>query len=1014
MTQLIPSTNKLSSRSIILSLLVLLSIFCFQFAESSYAQRLPLKQPEPTDPEPFDPGIKPNPEKEYGRAADKMNVRSETHIGCRVKNYSFTSEKTDACINDGSDEYHIMLDQFVKMPGESKGFVDIPRAASKFVADEDDTFVAITFSAMSYVGKVENEPLEIRVLVDGVVAEPGEITLMSGANPVITAPSQSFTFFTKVDKGIHTVQAQYSTEFITGSSSYLRNASIKISTGLDTREGESISGDGATKLQIIDSNAWKPIAGADHTFVMPAGAEAAITFSSVIRMEQGDFILLRAVVDNGAFELYPAEVTLAGRMYHTEARSVTFNSEELPPGGHTVKFEWRSSLTDEIAIGEMESWSIIVQTRINDSKEIFFDVVSQYDNASSTDVYFQDIPNLVTHVDVDEVSDIAVTFSGELYGPGAIFIAPTIDGSVDFEQEVILHYPYISYQNDDFDNPISNNTGVGSYTFALKDVLPKAGGREIGVAFRVAQAGVSTDPAGYISHATLTVDKKLRVGPDLAVGPNMGRASKKYESIIEPVYGTRDVLTIVIDPEILDDDVQTKFKEEVDDSLNGGFMSAKDYYFVNSGGRLKLNKAGTLGIYHADNAGDITNDTNYYLDSTNFDCDDGATYKGGSDALHAEALLQAEDEFDFASYDKNNDGKLVPIELAIVVVIPRDTNGGSSIMTSFKPYCDGDDFEVDGVKITETVHLNMRYQSGGLTQEQKTDNMMTASHELAHHLLGLDDIYGRYKGVYDGVKFNPLLPFQKDCPDTLPPGQDCQNRYVNTAPHMISLMTYKTGQDEATPHLMGFHKLHLGWVTPVVLEEEEEYELYDVKLTEKVFILPRRFDTGLEYALLETRFRDLSALAPLYEYNIKDIGVSVYHVIEPNEACESPFGAVDSSCKPLQAPMCISDDIWFDKHASNFTRVGVRLIQPDVVHKFDKTVFPAGDDYTGFSNTMFGAGEVLLDDGPISCSDNIGEALPPGGQPYLLWADGKPSGYRIKNISLSFPSYTFDLENDNL
>ncbi len=1007
--------NRISQpRFLVVSFLILFVVLFSQFGDSAFAQSFPLKDPNPRPthrpPDRFDPPLVGNPEKEYGRAADKMEVRSETHIGCRIKNSSYASEKTKKCINDGpSPEYQVMLNQFVKMPADSKGFVDIPRAASKFVADEDDTFVAVTFSAMSFTSSTdEDEALEIRVLVDGVVAEPGEIEFVGGASPVLTSPSQSFTFYTTVDKGIHTVQVQYSTENIALNSSYLRNASVKVSTDAD--------GIGSKKLFITDAAVWTQITGAEFDFVMPPDAEAAITFSSSLKMEQGDFIMLRAVVDNGAFVLEPKEVTLAGRKYHTEANSVTFNAEELPPGAHTVKFEWRSSLTDEIAIAEMTAWSIIVQTRVNDSKDTFFDVVSQNDIAGTIESYFQEIPNLASHVEVDEISDIAVTFSGVLYGPGVIIVAPMIDGYVETDQEVVLHHPYITFENDDFKNPISNNTGIASYTFALKELWPKKAGYDIGVAFRVVQSGVSTDPAGYVTDATLTVDKKLRVGPDLAVGPNMGRAAKKYESILEPIYGDRDVLTIIIDPLIMEDPAGTLFYVEIDDALNGNYMSAKDYFRVNSGGRLTLNKAATLGIYEAEHAGEITNDDNYYLDSENFDCESGAEYKGGSDALHAEALLQAEDDFDFAAYDKNNDGKLVPSELAIVVVLPRDTNGGSSIKTSFNPYCDDTDFEVDGIKIKETVHLNTHFNPFGLSVDEKIDNMMVAAHELSHHILGLDDIYGRYKGVHDGVNFNPLLPFENDCPDELGPGEDCQNRYVNTAPHKISLMTYKTGQDVATTHLMGFHKLHLGWVTPKILEEEDQYELYDVKLAEHVFILPRRFDTGLEYVLLETRYNSNDDMATLYDYAIIDSGISVYHVIEPDEGCKSPLGATDSSCKPLKAPMCVPDSIWFHKHASNFTRVGVRLIQPDMVHLWDDGAFPSGDDFTGFSNTMFGNGDnQLLDHSPVACPVNIADKMPDDSFPVpsLLWVDGKSSGYRIKNIVNTSPSHTFDLENDN-
>lgn len=987
--------------------LALLSLVFFNVAEISYAQK--------SGRSPQAPGLgltskgKGGP---VGRAADNMYVRSETHIGCRVENYSYESEQTGKCIDDGiGPDFKVMLPQFVKLPGESKGFVDIPRAAAKFVADEDDTVVAITFSAMAYVQSTEDDPLQIRVLVDGAAAEPGIITLTGGRDAVVISSSNSFTFLAEVDAGIHTVQVQYSTELISERYSYIRNASLKINTGLSRRDGESLSGkwgsSGLKKGDVI----WSAIPGSGHTFHMPAEGEAAITFSSVLKMDQGDFILLRAVVDGGAFELYPAEATLAGRMYHTEARSVTFNAEELPPGPHTVEFEWRGSLTDVVAIAEISAWTVVVRTEVNDSMERFFDVVSQNNFESSGEDWYKPVPNLSTKVSVDEVSDIAVTFSGELAGFGLIFIAPTINGIVETDQEAILYYPSLSCPDPGCKNPMASDSGIASYTFGIKNLSPSKDGYDIGAAYRVLQAGVSTEGSGFIADSNLIVEKKLRVGPDLAVGPNMGRASKKKEWIIEPIYGSRNLLTVIIDPE---GGVHSKFKEEIDDAFNGDVQSTKDYYMVVSGGRLEIDKAATLGTYVAEHAGEITNGENYYSDSKNFDCEQDTKFGSSSDALHTEALLQAEDEFDFSAYDKNNDGRIVPDELGIIVAIPRNSIAGSSIKTPFNPYCNDNPFIVDGVEITETVHLNVLYQDGGLTDEQKMENMMVAAHELSHHLLGLDDAYGRYQGAFDGEKFTPLFEFQ-DCED-LGPGESCQIRYINTAPHMLSLMTHKTGDNPTTTHLTGFDKLHLGWVRPSVLEEKDEYELTDVKISEDVFILPRRHDDAREYVLLESRFEENDPAGPLYDYGILDYGLAVYHVIEPGPTCKSPFGASGPDCKPLVPPMCIGEDFWYFKHASNFTRVGVRLIQPDLVHRYDEGIYDANDDFTGFSNTMFGIGglgEELLSDGVLECPKNIGDVLPAGSQPLLRWVDGAPSGYNLLSIIINYPtSVSFELVMD--
>ncbi len=46
-------------------------------------------------------GLTSNKAERVGRAADNMYIRSETHIGCRVERYSYESEKTYDCIDDG-------------------------------------------------------------------------------------------------------------------------------------------------------------------------------------------------------------------------------------------------------------------------------------------------------------------------------------------------------------------------------------------------------------------------------------------------------------------------------------------------------------------------------------------------------------------------------------------------------------------------------------------------------------------------------------------------------------------------------------------------------------------------------------------------------------------------------------------------------------------------------------------------------------------------------------------------
>jgi hypothetical protein len=211
------------------------------------------------------------------------------------------------------------------------------------------------------------------------------------------------------------------------------------------------------------------------------------------------------------------------------------------------------------------------------------------------------------------------------------------------------------------------------------------------------------------------------------------------------------------------------------------------------------------------------------------------------------------------------------------------------------------------------------------------------------------------------------------------------------------MMTYKTLN--SSPHLDGFHKLQLGWVTPRIITGPGDFTLFDVaEQLREVFILPRYGTDAREYFLLETRYSTDDASDAKYDYGIGDNGLAVYHVIEPGPACQAQDGAQAPGCVPLLKPMCITSDFLWDSYFSNFVRPGLRLIQPDLAHEFI-------DGFIDFGETLFGtsAGVDLLDEAPggvVVCPPNLGDPLPAGGVPLLLWADGSASGYRLKAIKL--------------
>src|SRR5262245_34989217 len=207
-------------------------------------------------------------------APDFFQVRTETHIGCRAQEFSYASGKVAECINQGvSPEYQFNLEQFVELPGQSRQFVDIPRMASRFVAAQDDTAVAITFSAVNFISGNNEEPLFVRVLVDGEEAEPGPIKLTTGFDQVKDA-SQSFTFTATVNKGIHIAQAQWSSESRMDDS-HLRNASLLVAVDSQDRTGQRVvTKAGGYRTSIIkDDISWTQIPEAELNFNAPDNGE---------------------------------------------------------------------------------------------------------------------------------------------------------------------------------------------------------------------------------------------------------------------------------------------------------------------------------------------------------------------------------------------------------------------------------------------------------------------------------------------------------------------------------------------------------------------------------------------------------------------------------------------------------------------------------------------------------------------------------------------------------------------
>jgi len=928
---------------------------------------------------------------------DNFQIRAETHLKCRTRGYKYASGDIKDCFDAGLNDPYFKFDlgqQSYTLPAQSKGFIDIPRMASRFVAPNNGTMVAITFSAMHFPLTVNDEPLVVRALVDGVEAEPGPVTFTAGFNSTRFS-SQSFTFTPVVESGMHIVQIQYSTESMS-KPAYLRNASLFVTVDSQNNNAHRVGVKGGRLREPISKSdtSWTAIPQAELSFNVPEQGKTALTFSGVVKMTKGEFILLRAVIDKGASIGLPAENTLVKRSYHYGARSLTFTTDQLSRGTHRARFEWKASSTDVVASAQISAWSVTAITAPRDTGDTFFDVVSQSSPDDTESAEFELVAGLHTDVQVNALSDVAVIFSAAYDGPGVVIATVTKDAVPLSEQETIIYDPEITIDEKNHKN-LTDDGGGRSYAFAIKDLAPRDEPYSIGVAFRVVKAGIVTNASATVYNGTLSVLRKTRVGPDLAVGANMGSGSKKHEALIEPVHGKRKVLAIIFDPGRTDAPVPNRdFRAGIERVLFGATPSAADYYRVVSNNRFELEEAAVLGPYKGDKAGGPTSE-NHYWDraahdpNADGDCSD-STDKYCSPFLEqlAEAMLKASADFDFSTYDLDRDGEIKPSELGILVVTPQNSSSGSHTDPSFSPYVNGDPFTVNGVVIRSLIHWYSPGVGDGTDAKVGLESSMTASHEMSHLFLNLDDAYGPFKGIFDGANV-------ESCPE----GDDtgCQTRFMSTALQLISLMTYKT--IDSSPHLDGFHKLQLGWVTPRIIVQPGEFSLVDVRQSREVFILPRHGTDGREYVLLESRYNSDDLDDAGYDFSIGDDGLAVYHVIEPGFACQAEDGAQAPSCVPLLKPVCLTSDLLWDSYFSNFVRPGLRLIQPDMTH--ERT-----NGFTNFGETLFGTntGADLLDEAPGGqvCPTNIGDPLPVGGVPLLLWADGSASGYRLKTIKLDY------------
>ena len=604
---------------------------------------------------------------------------------------------------------------------------------------------------------------------------------------------------------------------------------------------------------------------------------------------------------------------------------MTFGKTDVGTGWHYVEFQW---LIDTGAIGNIGDRAQMLAAYPSTSKNPThpFRSPASGDALVTESHIWEPLFDLETQVMVGPKGngEVAVIVSAEASSspaPTAVEFALAIDEVVDLDSVVALTDGH-------------QLTEVKTFTFAAKQLTP--GLHNVAVFWRYVGAAGGTATLGDRSIAVMSETGFI---PDIAEALPFSPAKfTEGDNLVglEPVIGTRPVLTILWDPHRPDhgepdEPDQTSIPvASVFATLYGANNSTHDYFQKASGGRFTIENAGVLGWF--DNGSVIWESVS---EPKPF-CINGTMDRHIEKRV--DALMQADAGFDFSQYDRNADGVLESAELTIVMVIPQATGFGKARVQVNDSACDVPPLTLDGVRIPDIVEWYTSLKSGDL---------MVAAHEIAHQTLGLDDIYS--------------IPALTGA-GTL---------------SLMSLTVEATSEVATTSHLDPLQKLALGWITPLIVQRNGAYALQDVKLGDKVLILPRyredlmlpAFATvGDEYFLIENR---QSNLFGLYDADIEDSGIAVWHVIsEPDENALAPRGIAAGDWAGI---------------IQTQARRGLRLLKQFSAYNAATDTATLKDGGTLWDQT----GADLLSG---ACDSAVAQNL-------LSWSDCTPSGYSLRFLS---------------
>jgi M6 family metalloprotease-like protein len=720
-------------------------------------------------------------------------------------------------------------------------YVNIPKMSASFVAAEDDTNLAITFSAEAQTS-VANKRLFVRALIDGVVAAPADVVFTEGG----FGGARSFTFVGVVDKGVHTVEMQWLVD--AGANGSLRIASLLLRHGVAQAAGGTLTHTAPPSgtEQRTTETTWQPVPSTSVTFWAPAGAEPIVNFSAETHVAGGGKrLFVRAKVDG--VTLSPGDVVFAQRAVR-QVHRMSFTGQALAEGWHTATIEW---LVDAGGVATLGDRSLVV-TAFPQTNALRHDLVvapggAPVSTASST---WASVPNLSALVPVPKNGEFAVGFSGEASANADAILEMRllVNGVASNETAVIAQLGQV--------------WETQSFTFDRKHVFTTQGGL-VGVELQWRALGGTV----WLGDRALELVAEPGLVPDLAEAPEIGLGTGSFPAgqPVEAAIGTRKLLTIIhgITRAVPNNVIPSV--AQVTSAVFGATGTA-DYYDKVSGGRFGLQNVGVLS-YPA-----LKSESHYWNHAGgNFDCGQAMAdgFKGGHAERWAESIALADPDVDFASFDRDGDGVVRGSELAILIVVPQASAWGTT--RPLDTHCDGSPVMADGVAIEQ---ISEWFTSA------PTANSEIATHELAHQMFNLGDMYD------NGNEFD-------------------------TEVGRLSLMGDNAG---TTSHLDAPTKFALGWLTPVYAPSDGAYELPDVRTGGTALVLPRSDQgDGREFFVLENR-RAVNGDG-LYDSGVGANGGILWHVVESSTVNATP-------------PACTTPLEWAP--ISGNGRRGLRVMRPGV------------------------------------------------------------------------------------